>query len=270
MMLLAFATVQTNTQPQWKFHVAFEDATGAKDTIWFIWDTTATFYGADTALGEISVNIDHSMFSVWTSNHGLTWYDTIKIVAHPYDRSFGHSIEAINFELPITISWDSALLQANWLPPHPVGWVNHARIYNDYFFLYPNEELIHHLDMTLDDHVIAPDPENEDPWAWQEWVHFPMSVVLRQDPAVLVPEVLIPPNEITLYPNPAKSFLKVKTKSRITGMQIFDLNGTCLIHSEYEQFTPTIDLSGLFPGIYIIELITIQRIYHYKKFVKTN
>lgn len=38
------------SQPQWKFHVAFEDATNAKDTIWFIWDTTATFEGADTAL----------------------------------------------------------------------------------------------------------------------------------------------------------------------------------------------------------------------------
>jgi hypothetical protein len=31
-------------QPQWKFHIAYEDATGAKDTIWLIWDTTATFW----------------------------------------------------------------------------------------------------------------------------------------------------------------------------------------------------------------------------------
>ena len=184
-LILMLAAVQCNAQPQWKFHVAYEDATGAKDTIWFIWDTTATFYGIDTSLGEGNPNMDYSVFNVWT----ITWgiypdFDTTKVVAHPYDRSFGSEVKAINFDLPITISWDSALLHANWLPPQPVGWVNHARIYNDYFFLYPNDELIHHFDMTLDDHVIAPEPENEDPWAWQEWVHFPMSVVLRQDPTV--------------------------------------------------------------------------------------
>ncbi len=39
-------------QPQWKFHVAYEDATGARDTIFFIWDTSAVVYGIDTALGE--------------------------------------------------------------------------------------------------------------------------------------------------------------------------------------------------------------------------
>lgn len=96
---------QLAAQPQWKFHVAFEDGTGAKDTIWFIWDTTAVFYGIDTALGEGNPNMNYNEFNVYT----LTWdtypdYDTTKVVAHPYEYSFGHTIEAINYTLPIKIT----------------------------------------------------------------------------------------------------------------------------------------------------------------------
>ena len=140
-----FCSIKSFAQPQWKFHVAFEDATGARDTIWFIWDTTAAVYGIDTTLGEGNPHMDYSKFNVWT----LTWgvypnFDTTKVVAYPYDASFGNTIEAINFELPITITWDSALLHADWLPPTPVGWVNFARIDNDYFFFY-NMPLVSHL-----------------------------------------------------------------------------------------------------------------------------
>ncbi len=205
-LLFLFFSVHLYAQPQWKFHVAFEDATGAKDTIWFIWDTTAMFYGIDTTLGEGNPHMDYSQFNVWT----LTWaaypndYDTTKVVAHPYSYSFDCTIEAINFELPITITWDSALLHADWLPPTPVGWVNFARIDNDYFFLYNNNGLAHEYDMTLSDSVTAPYEGNTDPWAWQDWVHFPMDIFLIQDPTLSVDTKIDNSKNITLkfYPNP--------------------------------------------------------------------
>jgi hypothetical protein len=59
-------------QPQWKFHIAFEDATGAKDTIWCIWDTTATdgsLTSVDTAFGEAGVTFDYNVFNVWIYNN---------------------------------------------------------------------------------------------------------------------------------------------------------------------------------------------------------
>ncbi len=155
-LLIFFFSVHSYAQPQWKFHVAFEDATGAKDTIWFIWDTTATLYGLDTTLGEKPVSLNYSIFNVWTNNKVNYEYDTIKTLAVPYTESFETTIEAINYELPITITWDSALLHADWLPPTPVGWVNFARIDNDYFFLYKNNGLAHEYDMTLSDSVTAP------------------------------------------------------------------------------------------------------------------
>lgn len=139
-LILSLYALTGFTQQQWKFHVAFEDATGAKDTIWFILDTTATFYGIDTALGEGNVNFNYNVFNVWT----LTWgtypnFDTTKVVAFPYDiGGFGSEIHAFNFELPIKISWDTSLLHASYLPSSPVGWMNHARIDNYYFFMINN------------------------------------------------------------------------------------------------------------------------------------
>ena len=228
--LLFGGFLQLKAQPQWKFHVAFEDATGARDTIWFIWDTTAAVYGIDTTLGEGNPHMDYSKFNVWT----LTWgvypdFDTTKVVAYPYDASFGNTIEAINFELPITITWDSALLHADWLPPTPVGWVNFARIDNHYFFIYNNNGLAHEYDMTLSDSVTAPYEGNTNPWAWQDWVHFPMDIFLIQDPTLQVSEK----NEnikttLTAYPNPftenttIEFYLKEKS---FVELSVFDFQG---------------------------------------------
>ncbi len=225
-------TIQLNAQPQWKFHVAFEDATGAKDTIWFIWDTTAVFYGIDTALGEGNPNMNYNDFNVYT----LTWgnypnpnIDTTKVVAYSYEYSFGSSIEAINYELPITITWDSALLHADWLPPTPVGWVNYARIDNDYFFFYNNNGLAHQYDMTLSDSVTAPYEGNTDPWAWQDWVHFPMGIYLVQDPTVNVENKIYEAKDsIKTFPNPFKKNTSIefylKDKSYVE-LSVFDFQG---------------------------------------------
>ena len=76
-------------QPQWKFHIAFEDATGAKDTIWLVYDTTA--HGTlptDTLLGEGKVVIDYSKFNVYIFNYDN---DTTKTFALPYFYFHGHN-----------------------------------------------------------------------------------------------------------------------------------------------------------------------------------
>ena len=56
-LLLALAcslAVAAAAQPTWRFHLAFEDGTGARDTIWFVFDTTATNSAGmvDEHLGE--------------------------------------------------------------------------------------------------------------------------------------------------------------------------------------------------------------------------
>ncbi len=244
---------QLAAQPQWKFHVAFEDGTGAKDTIWFIWDTTAVFYGIDTALGEGNPNMNYNEFNVYT----LTWdtypdYDTTKVVAHPYEYSFGHTIEAINYTLPIKITWDTALLHADWLPSTPVGWVNYARIDNYYFFSYNNNELAHQYDMTLSDSVTAPYEGNTDLWAWQDWVHFPMGIYLIQDATLGVGiNIQKPKDIIKSFPNPFNKNTSIDfylKKNALVELSVFDVRGMkirSLINQKLNSGNHTIQWNGL-------------------------
>jgi len=267
-VLLLFGAFESIAQPQWKFHVAFEDATSAKDTIWFIWDTTATLYGLDTTLGEKPVTLNYSIFNVWTNNKVNTDYDTIKTIAIPYNESFETTIEAINFELPITITWDSSMLHADWLPPTPVGWVNYARIDNDYFFLYNNNGLAHQYDMTLSDSVTAPYEGNTDPWAWEDWVHFPMDIFLIQDPTLSINNKFYNLSMVLKsYPNPFEKNTAIEfyleNKSYVE-LSVFDLQGKkirSLINQTLNSGNHTLKWNGLDqagkpckPGPYFIYL----------------
>ena len=51
--------------PLWKFWIAFEDATGAKDSIWLIFDPSASFdSNTDTVFGEVSNPYDSTVFGI--------------------------------------------------------------------------------------------------------------------------------------------------------------------------------------------------------------
>ncbi len=107
-LLLALALACTTTaQPTWRFHLAFEDGTGARDTIWMVYDTSATLGSnpwpgpnVDTLLGEGPVNLDDGIFHVFRTNaHG----DTTQTNAFPYSQfpNFdGTIIDAINWPPP--------------------------------------------------------------------------------------------------------------------------------------------------------------------------
>lgn len=243
-----------NAQQQWKFHVAFEDATMARDTIWFIWDTTAVSYGIDTLLGEGNPHMNYSEFNVYTLTAGVyPDFDTTKVVALPYNESFGHTIDAINFELPIIMTWDSSLLHAPWLPSLPVGWVNYARIENDYFFNINNMLIGSQFDMTIADSIIAPEPDNPDAWFWIPGVHFPMDIFLSQDPTIDVH--YISTNgfyRLNAYPNPFYNSIKFGIESpnstELLKIRVIDLFGR--LFYETESFR----IDGSFQESYIQEL----------------
>src|SRR5690606_7963439 len=122
LLTLACAFVLSATaQPTWRFHLAFEDGAGARDTIWFVYDTTATTGNnqmptVDYALGEGAVQIDYSEFNVFTWNWNS---DTTKTNAWPYNwfPTFQcGTIDAINWIPPMTIRWDTSLFHAPYLP----------------------------------------------------------------------------------------------------------------------------------------------------------
>lgn len=270
-VLFSFLSKNCFSQQQWRFHVAYEEATGSKDTLWFIWDTTATFYGADTLLGETSAIFNYDEFNVWTYNSGLTWNDSIKIVAHPYEYSFGHDIYAMNFELPVTISWDTSLLHAPFLPPLPVGWINHARIDNDYFFMVNNCPTAHQFDMTLINHVMAPDSSLTNPWYWNPAIHFPASFFLMQDPTLYVNNFnVINKKPFSIKPNPVAGILIIESKMDKFSAQIISCTGQTVFHNSYHGNGATIDVSSFPSGLYILHFITEKNKCYYEKFIKKN
>ncbi len=88
--LLALALAYTATaQPTWRFHLAFEDGSGARDTLWFVWDTTATigYVGGtiDYAMGEGSVDMDTTVFNMFMHNANL---EPTKTDANPFEGGF--------------------------------------------------------------------------------------------------------------------------------------------------------------------------------------
>ncbi len=272
-------------QQQWKFHIAFEDATMARDTIWYIWDTTATFCGIDTLLGEGNPHMNYNEFNVYTKIGCDYPGDTTKIVAFPFNLSFEQMIHAINFELPIKITWDSSLFHAPWLPSTPVGWVNSAGIGNDYFFHINNVEVGGFFDMTIADSIIAPEPDNPDPWFWNPAAHFPMGIAMSQDPSTTINV----PNRISnaffrldAYPNPFNNIVKLNIESQNPNesliISVIGLFGRVLHQAELSGVNGNYDgavlhelenkLSIAPPGFYIAVLQSKQSVVSSIKIVK--
>ena len=138
--LFLLAAVAMQAQPQWRFHLAFEDGTGARDTIWFVYDTTATQgWGpgeVDHGLGEGGVTMDLGVFNVWMWN----WDgDSTKTLAYPYTVFPWHGeveMHSFNYQYPITIRWDRSLFHAEYLP-NPDS-INTAIMNGQYFYWYGN------------------------------------------------------------------------------------------------------------------------------------
>ena len=144
------------TQPQWRFHLAFEDGTGARDTIWLIYDTMATIPtvpppgpNVDSILGEAGVDIEPDGFNVWVRN---ALWDSTKTIAMPYSWypifEGPSGVDAVNWTPPITIRWDTSLFHAPYLPgPESIG---RATLGGNYFFFNNNHPELHAFDMLLD------------------------------------------------------------------------------------------------------------------------
>ncbi len=76
-------------------------------------------------------------------------------------------------------------------------------------------------------------------------------------------------NDITIYPNPASTFVQVKgIKSKVTTYSIIDISGKIVKQLSIEQFNNlTIDISNLENGIYYIKLQTESNVV-VKRFIK--
>ncbi len=267
MLLIANFTI---AQPQWKFHIAFEDATGAKDTIWCIWDTAATagqLNSVDTAFGEAGVTFDYNLFNVWIYNNvPFPYTDSTKTSAIPFNGAFSLEIRAFNYQYPITVSWDSSLFHAPGLPL-PVGYVNRAVMDNDYFFLVNNDPPLQRFNMLLDNSVIAPS------FWWGSQSQFPLLIGIMRDPNIGMNESNVLKKRLTVFPNPCSEFINIKTDMVFIAYSIFGNDGKVIIKNTL--ITPknnyySIPLKQIDPGFYNLILIKNKNQTYHEKIIITH
>lgn len=249
-------------QPQWKFHVAFEDATGAKDTIWLIWDTTAhSTLPTDTSLGEGPANFNYNEFNVWFYN----WNgDSTKTRAYPYNiNSFLLEVRAFNYQYPLTIRWDSSLYHSPFIPL-PVGYINRATMANEYFYFVNNDPPGDSFNMLLDNQAISP------LFSWGSQSHFPMEIYVGKDVSIGINEIVN--IDFIVHPNPFNEYIHVSTKLIIKEIQIITLQGQTInqlqINDKGKYDNYKIFARSISPGFYLLKLLTKQNQIYYKKIIK--
>ena len=261
--LIYYSSNYSFAQPQWKFHIAFEDGTGAKDTIWCIWDSTA--HGSapvDTSLGEGKVNINYSAFNVFVGNANG---DTTKTVAFPFSWSLGMVVMAINYQYPLVVSWDTSLF--NEIFPWPFASVDYARIENDYFFYVNNTFLDHNYNMLIDNKVSAPS------FNWFSQNQFPMYfTIARHDTSyTTIDELNL--NQIKIFPNPTSNNISIVSSDVLKKIEIFSETGNKIITKEFSGSSQGncyfISLDDVSSGYYLINIFNFKNHIYHAKIIKT-
>ena len=261
LILFSFAK-KTDAQPQWKFHVAFEDATGAKDTLWCIWDSSA--HGTlptDTAFGEGAVTFDHSAFNVWIYNYDN---DSTKTRIVPFTWSLALEVRAFNYQYPLTITWDSSLFSVVF--PWPYSSIDQARIDNDYFFFENNQILFQAFNMLLDNHAYAPS------FNWFSQNQFPMYFDISRLDTSYTAIYELDLNRIKLFPNPTRENIRIVSSDKVKMIEVFTESGAKLISKEFSEGTQensySVSLENLSNGFYFINIINFKNQIYHEKFIK--
>ncbi|MBA3646950.1 MAG: T9SS type A sorting domain-containing protein [Chitinophagales bacterium] len=102
-------------QPAWVFPLWFEDGSGAKDTLYFCYDPTAsTGPPLDTLMGEIRHIMDTSKFNVYFDCSFSIDFSVLKVKIDSADLA--KDICVWKAYLPLKIKWDRTLFYSDSLP----------------------------------------------------------------------------------------------------------------------------------------------------------
>jgi Secretion system C-terminal sorting domain len=266
-MLLLLLSISGLSQSTWKFHIAFEDSTGAKDTIWCIWDTTATLNISpgpyDTIFNEGPAITNQNIFNVFIYNYNA---QQTKTIANPFTSPYFEPIvHAINYQYPIYISWDSILFNSVGAPDVS-GSVYHAKINNDYFFGVNNNPPAQMFNMLWDNNVIAPF------FTWGSQTQFPMFFSIYGQ-IVGVSEMNRKSLDIRIYPNPFNDIISIQSNSAVINTELLDINGRTIFVKNYSFNSDdySITLPSQIPlGVYLLKLTTSTNLIYHEKIIKSS
>ncbi len=266
-LLLALAcslAVAAAAQPTWRFHLAFEDGTGARDTLWLVYDISATVGSdfdpqVDYALGEGVAQIDHNTFNVFTWN----WDgDSTKTHAYPYTEfpNFdGTIIDAINWTPPMTITWDTSLFYASYLP-YAQGHLGIA-IMDGLAFSQFDHGMGFGVFNMLSENSVTID------FLWDYLFTFSVYFGPVDDTGIHAESA---PKGLKVWPNPAQELIQLELSGNEMGkVSVSDLAGRRVMEMEQVPGNGVLDISSLGPGTYVISILTNQIPIYHAKFEKT-
>lgn len=204
LLFISLNNTQAQTTPEFKFHLAFEDGIGAKDTVWVVLDSNAT-WGVDSLFGEIPQDLSSPNFHVYFKYDNQS--DSGKVYAA--HKNIATGILAQNYVYPITLKWDTSLLFN-----HNLSYiVNMAILTNDWFFFQSNDPNIGGAYCLMhDDSVEMP------AYTWGSANQFPLGINIGEDlfqtghVGINTEKLFL--NEIIVYPNPSNSIFVVSFENQ--------------------------------------------------------
>ena len=237
-------TIEVHSQEnaQWAFYLAFEDASGAKDTVWLVMDEQASINTQDFEYNEIAIDIVEDSFNVWVYNF-FDW-------ENPYDCfaiDFGSAdieIFANNFVLPLQLSWDSTLFQADIVHDVLGYGANLALLENQYFSDFGEFGYI-----MLDSETI------EMPFfSWGSGDHFPLEFRIQFGLGDPLSSKELEKQKLELFPNPIQNKLNFATDSQLEYFEIYSIGGELvyslsLFNNQSDSYS--FDVSKLSSGMYV-------------------
>jgi hypothetical protein len=256
-------------QQPWRFHIAFEDGTGQRDTLWMVFDNSATG-GIDYQLGEGTTQFDSTEFNVF-----MLSFDTIytKVRAYPYSMypyMTTGSIYSINYSYPVIIRWDTALFHAPYLPTSPP--MNYAIVLGDYQFavfgIDTTSPYLHNVFMFSKDSLFCPE-DTSGPNTIPLFGFGCLGFRLGYDAYLSINKETV--HSISSFPNPVLGKISFTGNEYIKLYAIYNIQGSKLFEKRLASVIPisqlTIDASDLPSGIYIIKLITQLNKTHHEKII---
>jgi len=243
---LLLGTIHTHAQPQWRFHLAFEDATGAKDTIWFVYDTTASISIANIELGEDYFPISPTDFNVWIWRTGD---NALKLRAWPYTMfPLGEvPISGSNYTPPLTIRWDPSLFQSPALPSTPTSYIRYPGLCG-YQILYHGIETwsgTSCYSMFLSDSLVFVAPPLE------STLYLNMIFDYDDPTGTGISEHSLP--TLDIFPNPTKGRMVLTAPEPLTEVLVLDALGRAVLRVAPPSTGPVeLDVSTLPAGSYFV------------------
>ncbi len=237
-------SLKAQETPQWLFWLAFEDATGAKDTVWIAMDEEGTF-GLDEQFGEMPQEMNEEEFHVFfdvNTEGGKSDILVLPILIPPDGE-----IRAANYEYPIILSWDTTLFNAPILLNSVEGPINNPLLDNEYFFNYHEGFPSYH--MLFEESVEMPG------FSFGSMDHFPLFFSFNRGFGPPLSTSESQEGKLTLYPNPTNDYIHISGMEGIERVSVFSLSGILLMQEVFKENHP-IDVSHLPEGAYILQVQT--------------